>query len=133
MKVDDALREYAEIPLDSTVRITGNFDRIEIWEPVRHRAIEAVGDDELASPDRPASEYDHARTDTKEARGSTTTDRPHCDHSSPICSLPAHKMDSPYSARFRLVVPGRHPGDTRRPGGCRSANDAQHRRAIAWQ
>ena len=56
MKVDDALREYAEIPLDSTVRITGNFDRIEIWEPARQRALEAVGDDELASPDRPGVE-----------------------------------------------------------------------------
>ena len=56
MKVDDALREYAEIPLDSTVRITGNFDRIEIWEPARHLAIEAAGDDELASPDRPVVE-----------------------------------------------------------------------------
>lgn len=28
-----------------------------------------------------------------------------------ICSLPARRMDSPYSARFRLVRPGRNPGD----------------------
>ena len=28
-----------------------------------------------------------------------------------ICSLPACRMDSPYSARFRLVRPGRNPGD----------------------
>ena len=56
MKVDDALLEYAAIPVDSTVRITGNFDRIEIWEPARHLAIEAAGDDELASPDRPGVE-----------------------------------------------------------------------------
>ena len=31
-----------------------------------------------------------------------------------------HKMDSPYSARFRLARPGRHPGGNRRPGDCRS-------------
>jgi len=48
MKVDDALRMFAEIPLDSTVRIVGNFDRVEIWEPQRHQRIEAEGDDELA-------------------------------------------------------------------------------------
>ena len=76
IKVDDALREYAEIPLDSTVRITGNFDRIEIWEPVRHRAIEAVGDDELASPDRPGVRVTDSPNPTKEARGSTI-DRSH--------------------------------------------------------
>lgn len=56
MKVDDALRAYAEIPLDSTVRITGNFDRIEIWEPARHQAIEADGDDELAGQSRNGAE-----------------------------------------------------------------------------
>lgn len=44
------------------------------------------------------------------------TDHPIC---SLICSPPACKMDSPYSARFRLVRPGRHPGDTSGPGGCR--------------
>ena len=36
-----------------------------------------------------------------------------------ICSPPACKMDSPYSARFRLARPGRHPGGTGEPGGCR--------------
>ena len=50
MKVDDALLEFAGIPLDSTVRIAGNYDRIEIWEPERHRSFEALGDEELASP-----------------------------------------------------------------------------------
>ncbi len=56
VKVDDALLEFAGIPLDSTVRITGNLDRIEIWEPARQRELEALGDDELASPDRPDGE-----------------------------------------------------------------------------
>jgi MraZ protein len=48
MKVEDALRAYADIPLESTVRIVGNFDRVEIWEPSRHQRMEAEGDDELA-------------------------------------------------------------------------------------
>ncbi|MCU1503652.1 MAG: mraZ [Ilumatobacteraceae bacterium] len=51
VKLDDALRTYAEIPLEHQVLVTGNFDRLEIWEPERRRRIETAGDDELAGGD----------------------------------------------------------------------------------
>jgi MraZ protein len=51
VKIDDALLQYAEIPVEHPVLVTGNFDRFEIWQPERRRRIDTAGDDELAGGD----------------------------------------------------------------------------------
>ncbi len=48
VKLDDTLRVYAELALESPVAVAGNFDRLEIWEPARRRDVESAGDDDLA-------------------------------------------------------------------------------------
>jgi hypothetical protein len=60
----------------------------------------------------------HPEVHRKEQGDELTDDEDH-PRFSLICSPPACKMDSPYSARFRLARPGRHPGGTGEPGGCR--------------
>ena len=47
----------------------------------------------------------------RKEQGNELTDETDHQIRSLICSLPACRMDSPYSARFRLVRPGRNPGD----------------------
>ena len=51
VKIDDSLREYAEIQLEHPVLVAGTFDRFEIWQPERRRRIETEGDDQLAGGD----------------------------------------------------------------------------------
>lgn len=36
VNIDEKLREYAGIELNSRVVVAGSFDRVEIWEPTRH-------------------------------------------------------------------------------------------------
>ena len=58
VKLDDGLRGYAEIRPDTSLVVAGNLDRLEIWEPERHRRINAVGDEDLAGDEvlRPSNE-----------------------------------------------------------------------------
>jgi len=51
VKIDDSLREYAEIEIEHAVLVTGTFDRFEIWQPERRRRIESEGDGQLAGGD----------------------------------------------------------------------------------
>ena len=46
--VDPRLRDHAAIELQTPVTVLGALDRIEIWEPVRYGAQEAVGLEEMA-------------------------------------------------------------------------------------
>ena len=48
VKLDDTLRVYAELALESPVAVAGNFDRLEIWEPARRSEVDLAGDDDLA-------------------------------------------------------------------------------------
>ena len=43
INVDEKLREYAGLTLDSRVVISGSFDRVEIWDPPRHARVSEVG------------------------------------------------------------------------------------------
>ena len=43
INVDEKLREYAGLSLDSRVVISGSFDRVEIWDPSRHARVSEVG------------------------------------------------------------------------------------------
>lgn len=52
VKLDDTLRVYAELSLESPVSVAGNFDRLEIWEPSRRRDVDLAGDDDLAGEGR---------------------------------------------------------------------------------
>lgn len=36
VNIDEKLREYAGIELNSKVVVAGSFDRVEIWDPTRH-------------------------------------------------------------------------------------------------
>jgi DNA-binding transcriptional regulator/RsmH inhibitor MraZ len=36
INIEEKLREYAGLTLNSRVVVSGSFDRVEIWEPERH-------------------------------------------------------------------------------------------------
>jgi MraZ protein len=46
--VDDRFRAYAGLALGAPVVLSGSFDRVEIWEPARHRRISDAGAHALA-------------------------------------------------------------------------------------
>ncbi len=48
INVDEKLRQYAGLELNSRVIISGSFDRVEIWDPERHQRISDSGTQELA-------------------------------------------------------------------------------------
>ena len=48
VNVDEKLREYADLALDSQVVVTGNLTKLEIWSPERYARIDAAGTDDIA-------------------------------------------------------------------------------------
>jgi DNA-binding transcriptional regulator/RsmH inhibitor MraZ len=48
INVDEKLRAYAGLELNSRVIVSGSFDRVEIWDPQRHQRISDSGVQELA-------------------------------------------------------------------------------------
>jgi MraZ protein len=48
VKVGDALRLYAELPLPGGVVVAGSFDRLEIWTPTRYEQVTAAGTESMA-------------------------------------------------------------------------------------
>jgi len=51
VNIDEKLRDYAGISLNSKVVVAGSFDRVEIWEPSRHERTMAAGTDIIAGAD----------------------------------------------------------------------------------
>jgi MraZ protein len=52
IKVEERLRDYAQLALSSKVIVTGNYDRIELWSEGVYAEVAARADDELARGDR---------------------------------------------------------------------------------
>jgi MraZ protein len=48
VNVDEKLRTYAELALDSPIVVAGNFTRLEIWSPERYARVDAEGTDDIA-------------------------------------------------------------------------------------
>lgn len=48
INIDEKLRAYAGLSLDSRVIISGSFDRCEIWDPSRHERINEAGAAQMA-------------------------------------------------------------------------------------
>ena len=48
INIDEKLRTYAGLQLNSRVVVSGSFDRFEIWDPERHQRISDSGAQELA-------------------------------------------------------------------------------------
>ena len=48
INIDEKLRAYAGLSLDSKVIISGSFDRCEIWDPVRHERMSEAGTEQMA-------------------------------------------------------------------------------------
>ena len=48
INIDEKLRAYAGLELNSRVIVSGSFDRVEIWDPERHQRISDSGTQELA-------------------------------------------------------------------------------------
>ena len=48
VNVDEKLRAYAELDLESQVVVAGNLTKLEIWSPERYSRIEAAGTDDIA-------------------------------------------------------------------------------------
>ena len=48
INVDEKLRQYAGLELNSRVIVSGSFDRVENWDPERHQRISDSGTQELA-------------------------------------------------------------------------------------
>lgn len=48
INIDEKLRAYAGLTLDSRVVISGSFDRCEIWDPERHGRMSAAGAAQMA-------------------------------------------------------------------------------------
>ena len=51
VNLDEKLREYAGIELNTKVVVAGSFDRVEIWDPSRHDRITAAGTQQIAGGD----------------------------------------------------------------------------------
>jgi DNA-binding transcriptional regulator/RsmH inhibitor MraZ len=51
VNLDEKLREYAGVVLGAKVIVAGSFDRVEIWEPVRHERNISVGTEQIAGAD----------------------------------------------------------------------------------
>ena len=48
INVDEKLRAYADLNLESQVVVAGNLTRLEIWSPERHARVDAEGTDDIA-------------------------------------------------------------------------------------
>jgi len=48
INIDEILREYAGLTLNSRVIVSGSFDRAEIWDPTRHQRISDEGLQQIA-------------------------------------------------------------------------------------
>ena len=48
VNVDEKLRTYAELDLESQVVVAGNLTKLEIWSPERYSRIDAAGTDDIA-------------------------------------------------------------------------------------
>jgi MraZ protein len=48
INIDERLRAYAELPQSSAVVVSGNYDRLEIWEPDRFGRMSEAGDTRMA-------------------------------------------------------------------------------------
>ena len=48
INIDEKLRAYAGLTLDSRVVISGSFDRCEIWDPTRHQRVSEAGAAQMA-------------------------------------------------------------------------------------
>jgi MraZ protein len=48
INIDEKLRTYAGLTLDSKVVISGSFDRCEIWDPTRHQRVSEAGTAQMA-------------------------------------------------------------------------------------
>ena len=48
VNVDEKLRAYAGLALDSQIVVAGNLSRLELWSPDRYARIEAEGTDDIA-------------------------------------------------------------------------------------
>ncbi len=48
VNVDEKLRVYAELNLESQVIVAGNLVKLEIWSPDRYARIDAEGTDDIA-------------------------------------------------------------------------------------
>ena len=46
--VDEKLREYADLAVESQVVVAGNLLKLEIWSPDRYSRIDAEGTDDIA-------------------------------------------------------------------------------------
>ena len=51
VNLDEKLRDYAGISLNSKVVVAGSFDRVEIWAPERHARNIAAGTEQIAGDD----------------------------------------------------------------------------------
>jgi MraZ protein len=51
VKIDDSLRDYAELSVSGTVVVAGSFDRLEIWSPDRYARVDAAGTESMAGDD----------------------------------------------------------------------------------
>ena len=51
VNLDEKLRAYAGIELNTKVVVAGSFDRVEIWDPSRHDRVTAVGTQQIAGGD----------------------------------------------------------------------------------
>ena len=48
VNIDEKLRTYADITLESQVVVAGNLVKLEIWSPDRYARIDAEGTDDIA-------------------------------------------------------------------------------------
>src|SRR3954463_6223001 len=48
VNVDEKLREYGELTVESQVVVAGNLTKLEIWSPERYARIDAAGTDDIA-------------------------------------------------------------------------------------
>ena len=48
VNIDEKLRSYADIALESQVVVAGNLVKLEIWSPDRYARIDAEGTDDIA-------------------------------------------------------------------------------------
>lgn len=51
VNLEEKLREYAGVALNSRVIVAGSFDRVEIWDPERHARNIAAGTEQIAGDD----------------------------------------------------------------------------------
>jgi MraZ protein len=51
VNLDEKLRSYAGIELNTKVIIAGSFDRVEIWDPSRHDRVTTAGTQQIAGGD----------------------------------------------------------------------------------